>query len=207
MLLVIDHHDSFTWNLVHTLAKALGHPAEVMVRESDGLTVAGVRALAPRAIVLSPGPGRPEAAKVSIEIVKKLAGHVPMLGVCLGHQVICSAFGARVSHAPQVYHGRVSPVHHDGSELFRGVPSPFRAARYHSLVVDAGTLPAELEACALADTGELMAVRHRALPLWSLQFHPESFLTEYGQQIVQTFIEQLPVDSPWRDGASSFART
>jgi len=174
-----------------------------MVRESDTLTVEAVCALTPTAIVLSPGPGRPEDALTSLEIVKRLAGRVPMLGVCLGHQVICSAFGARVSHAPRVYHGRTSLVHHQGTGLFRAVPSPFRAARYHSLVVEVATLPDELEVCAVADTGELMAVRHRTLPIWSLQFHPESFLTEHGLQIVQAFVDQLPVHSPATRRASS----
>jgi anthranilate synthase/aminodeoxychorismate synthase-like glutamine amidotransferase len=204
MLLVIDHHDSFTWNLVHALGRALSRAHEVLVCQSDTLSVEMVRALAPVGVVLSPGPGRPEEARTSLEIVRKLAGELPMLGVCLGHQVLCAAYAAKVRHAPTVYHGRVSAIHHDGQALFANVPSPFRAARYHSLVVDPNTLPGELVASAFADSGELMAVRHRSLPLWSLQFHPESFLTEHGQRIVQTFVDQLPLDSPSSMRTSSF---
>lgn len=205
MLLVIDHHDSFTWNLVHALAMANGQPEQVLVRESDDLTVAQVRELAPDAIVLSPGPGRPEDARLSLEIVRQLAGIIPMLGVCLGHQVICTAFGAQVGHAPQVFHGRVSLIHHDGEPPFRGIPSPFRGARYHSLVVDRESLPDELVPCATAESGELMAVRHRELPLWSVQFHPESFLTDHGQKMVQGFVDLVSVGSPFPRRPTSFA--
>lgn len=202
MLLVIDHRDSFTWNLVHTLGR-FAH--DVVVRESEELSVAVVRALKPRGIVFSPGPGRPEEARVSLRVVEALAGDVPMLGVCLGHQLICSAFAARVVHAAEVCHGRASSIHHDGSGLFDGIPSPFRAARYHSLVVDRETLPRELHAQAHSESGELMAVRHAALPIAGVQFHPESFLTEHGARLVQNFVTSLVDDSLLEGSAARFS--
>lgn len=186
MLLIIDHRDSFTWNLVHALGAA---GAEVQVIDSEAATLASVRALRPLGLVLSPGPGHPDAAAGSIALVRTLAGELPILGVCLGHQVICAAWGARVLHAPHVFHGRTSALRHDGSALFAGVPSPFRAARYHSLAVAPESLPAELAATAWAESGELMGVRHVALPLWSVQFHPESFLTDHGASIMRNFVE------------------
>jgi anthranilate synthase/aminodeoxychorismate synthase-like glutamine amidotransferase len=188
MLLVIDHRDSFTWNLVHVLG-CWGESVEVV--QSDEMTAESVRSRGPRALVLSAGPGHPEEAQQSLALVRALWPELPILGVCLGHQILCSAFGARVTHASEVRHGRVSMVHHDGSELFAGLPSPLRAARYHSLVVDAASLPECLVASAFADTGELMAVRHRTLPLYSVQFHPESFLTEHGKQIAQAFVQRV----------------
>jgi anthranilate synthase/aminodeoxychorismate synthase-like glutamine amidotransferase len=185
MLLIIDHRDSFTWNLVHALGMV---GAQVQVVDSESVTPASVRALRPAGLVLSPGPGHPSAALRSIAAVRALAGELPILGVCLGHQVICAAWGARVAHAASVFHGRTSSVRHDGSALFAGLPTPFRAARYHSLAVVPESLPAELVATAWAETGELMAVRHATLPLWSVQFHPESFLTEHGGAIVRNFV-------------------
>jgi anthranilate synthase component 2 len=186
MLLIIDHRDSFTWNLVHALGAA---GSQVQVLDSEAATLASVRALRPSGLVLSPGPGHPSAAVGSMALVKTLAGELPILGVCLGHQVICAAWGARVVHAPNVFHGRTSALRHDGSALFAGLPSPFRAARYHSLAVAPDSLPAPLAATAWADSGELMGVRHITLPLWSVQFHPESFLTEHGAAIVRNFVE------------------
>jgi anthranilate synthase component 2 len=186
MLLIIDHRDSFTWNLVHALGAA---GAQVQVVDSEAATPASVRALRPRGLVLSPGPGHPSAAAGSMALVKTLAGELPILGVCLGHQVICAAWGARVVHAPDVFHGRTSALRHDGSALFAGLPSPFRAARYHSLAVAPDSLPAQLAATAWAENGELMGARHATLPLWSVQFHPESFLTEHGAVIVGNFVE------------------
>jgi anthranilate synthase/aminodeoxychorismate synthase-like glutamine amidotransferase len=186
MLLVVDHRDSFTWNLVHALG-VWGEPVEVL--QSEEITTESVRSLRPSGVLLSAGPGRPEAALPTISLVKALAGELPMLGICLGHQILCHAFGARIVHAPEVRHGRVSAIHHDGSGLFMGLPSPLPAARYHSLVVDGASLPACLVANAYAETGELMGVRHREWPLWSVQFHPESFLTPHGRQLTHAFVQ------------------
>jgi anthranilate synthase/aminodeoxychorismate synthase-like glutamine amidotransferase len=193
VILVVDNHDSFTWNLVHCLAAA---GDQVVVVESDAVRCEDVLALAPRGVVLSPGPGRPEDAGVSLELVQRVSGRVPLFGVCLGHQVICAAFGARVVHAPRLMHGRTSPVQHDGRGVFRGLPSPLEVARYHSLIVEAASLPAELEATAFTSEGELMAVRHRQLAIESVQFHPESFLTERGRELVARWVEGLPAESP-----------
>lgn len=185
MLLVLDNHDSFTFNLVQALG-ALG--AELTVRTSDALTLTQVQAMQPAAILISPGPGRPQDAGVSTEVVRNLGPTVPILGVCLGHQVICEALGARVVHAPRLLHGRTSEVVHDARGVFSELPSPLTAARYHSLVVDESTLPDCLEPCAWADSGELMAVRHRVWPMHGVQFHPESFLTELGPRLLANFL-------------------
>ncbi len=185
MILVLDNHDSFTFNLVQGLG-ALG--ARVSVVESDAISLVQIRALSPEAILISPGPGRPSAAGVCMEVVRELGAVIPTLGVCLGHQVICAALGARVIHAPRLWHGRTSLVRHDGRDLFDGVSNPFRAARYHSLVVDVESLPASLEPCAFAESGELMAVRHRTWPMLGVQFHPESFLTEQGTHLLANFL-------------------
>jgi anthranilate synthase/aminodeoxychorismate synthase-like glutamine amidotransferase len=186
MLLVIDHRDSFTWNLVHALG-CWGEPVEVV--QGEEMTAESVRNLAPRGLLLSAGPGRPEEAQPTLALVRELHRELPMLGICLGHQILCHAFGARVVHAPEVRHGRTSLIHHDGSGVFAGLPSPIPAARYHSLVVDVTSLPASLVPNAFAETGELMGVRHRELPLWSVQFHPESFLTPHGKQLTRAFVE------------------
>ena len=193
MILVVDHHDSFTWNLVHSLART---GAPITVAQADALTLQEVEALAPRGIVLSPGPGRPEDALLARALVHRFAGRVPLLGVCLGHQVLCLAFGARVVHAPRLMHGRVSAIAHDGLGLFTGLPSPLVVARYHSLVVDPASLPGELAASAMSDAGELMAVRHRAYDVEGVQFHPESFLTEHGQALVARWVERVSSESP-----------
>jgi anthranilate synthase/aminodeoxychorismate synthase-like glutamine amidotransferase len=188
MLLVIDHRDSFTWNLVHLLG---GWGQAVRVVQSTEMTAERVRALAPNGLVLSAGPGHPDEAQSTLELVRALGSELPMLGVCLGHQILCRAFGAHVTPAPEVRHGRVSLVQHDGSKLFAGLPSPLRAARYHSWLVAAESLPDCLLASAFADTGELMAVRHRDLPLYSVQFHPESFLTPEGPRMAQAFVQRI----------------
>lgn len=189
MLLVVDNHDSFTWNLVHALA---GFARDVSVVQCDEVTLDDVRRAAPRAIVLTPGPGRPEHAGIALAIVRELAAEVPLLGVCLGHQVICAAFGAAVVYAPRLMHGRTSRVRHDGRGLFEGLPSPLEVARYHSLIVDAHSLPAELAPSAFSEQGELMAVRHVRLPIESVQFHPESFLTQHGLAMIERFVTRLP---------------
>lgn len=188
MLLVVDNHDSFTWNLVHALAR---YADDVSVVQCDEVTIEDVRSVAPRAIVLTPGPGRPEQAGIGVALVRALAGELPLLGVCLGHQIICAAYGARVVHAPRLMHGRTSSITHDGRGLFEDLPSPLEVARYHSLLVDADSLPPALRATAFSEQGELMAVRHTSLPIESVQFHPESFMTEHGLRMIARFVERL----------------
>lgn len=199
MLLVVDNHDSFTWNLVHALGRFF---CDLSVAQCDEISVAQVRRMAPMAIVLTPGPGRPEHAGIGIELVRELGSEVPLLGVCLGHQVICAAFGARVVHAPRLMHGRTSLIEHDGDGVFRGLPSPLCVARYHSLLVDVATLPSVLKPTASTSEGELMAVRHVSLPIESVQFHPESFMTEHGLAMIQCFHEQVVARSETRTGST-----
>ncbi|MDB4975755.1 MAG: anthranilate/aminodeoxychorismate synthase component [Myxococcaceae bacterium] len=189
MLLVVDNHDSFTWNLVHSVAR---FAPDVRVVQCDEVSVEEILRLEPRGIVLTPGPGRPEAAGVSMSIVRALGARVPLFGVCLGHQVICAALGAQVVHADRLMHGRTSIIEHDGQGVFEGLPRRLSVARYHSLIVRPESLPPELVASAFTEQGELMAVRHRSWPLESVQFHPESFMSEGGQAMVQRFVERLP---------------
>ena len=184
MLLLIDNYDSFTYNLAHLFGE-LG--TEVLVRRNDAITVEEAEALAPSHVVISPGPGRPEAAGVSEEIVRAFAGRVPVLGVCLGHQAIVTVFGGEVGAARTLVHGKSTEVSHDGSGLFAGLPEPFEAGRYHSLA--ATTVPDVLEVSATAVDGEVMAVRHRELPVDGVQFHPESVLTPVGRQLAKNFLE------------------
>jgi anthranilate synthase component II len=186
MLLLIDNYDSFTYNLAQYLGE-LG--AEVRVERNDALTVADVEALAPRRIVISPGPCTPNEAGISLELIEKLAGKFPILGVCLGHQAIGQAFGGRVVRAPRVMHGKTSPIVHDGSLLFRGIPSPMQATRYHSLVVAPEDLPPSLKVTARTAEGEIMALAHASLPVWGVQFHPESILTTDGKHLLGNFLE------------------
>ena len=188
MLLVLDNHDSFTWNLVHALGQFV---PQWEVVQGDEITLQGVLQRRPRGLVLTPGPGRPEQAGVGIEVVRALAGKVPIFGVCLGHQIICAAFGAHVVHAPRLMHGRTSHVTHDGQGVFAGLPNPLRLARYHSLIVAPETLPRELVASAFSERGELMAVRHASLPIESVQFHPESFLSECGLRMIERFAARV----------------
>ena len=186
MLLLIDNYDSFTYNLVQAFG-ALGMPPEV--HRHDRITVDDVRRARPERIVISPGPGRPADAGVSGAVIDALAGEVPILGVCLGHQCVAEAFGGRIVGARRLVHGKTSPIRHDGRGLFRGLPDPFLAARYHSLAVDPEGLPDPLEACAWSEDGEIMGLRHRSLPLAGVQFHPESFLTPEGGRLLQNFLE------------------
>ncbi|HEX5385404.1 MAG TPA: aminodeoxychorismate/anthranilate synthase component II [Gemmatimonadales bacterium] len=190
MLLVLDNYDSFTYNLVQ-YAGELG--AEPLVYRNDQITPEAVLALAPAAILISPGPRTPAEAGISVPLVRAAAGRVPLLGVCLGHQAIGEAFGGRVVRADRLMHGKTTDVVHDGRTLFARVPSPLTVMRYHSLVVAADGLPAELEITAWSSDRpagtEIMALRHRALPVWGVQFHPESVGTAYGKQILQNFFE------------------
>ena len=186
MVLVIDNYDSFTYNLVQYLGE-LG--AQVVVRRNDQTSVGEVSDLSPERILISPGPGRPEDAGVTIAIVRELGGHVPILGVCLGHQAIGTAFGGQVVRARRPMHGKTSPIEHDGTGVMRGLGSPFTACRYHSLVVADEQWPAQLAVTARAcDDGAVMGLRHRDRPIHGVQFHPESILTESGRQILRNFL-------------------
>jgi anthranilate synthase component II len=185
---VLDNYDSFTYNLVQYLAE-LGETVEVV--RNDALTVDALAARAPRALVVSPGPGRPEDAGISMAAMRALAPTTPMLGVCLGHQCLGAAFGAAVVRAPVPVHGKTSPIRHRGDPLFAGLPNPFEATRYHSLVVDAGSVPADLEVTAHTDDGLVMALRHRRWPAYGVQFHPESIATAQGRKILANFLSTL----------------
>ena len=189
MVLVLDNYDSFTYNLVQYLAE---QGAQVEVRRNDEVTAAEVEAMRPERIVVSPGPCTPKEAGISVELIRRMAGRVPLLGVCLGHQAIGAAFGGKVVRARNLMHGKTSAVHHDGKVLFRGLPSPFTATRYHSLIIESGSLPKELEVTARAQDADgtevIMGVRHRKLPVEGVQFHPESILTEHGKAILANFL-------------------
>jgi anthranilate synthase/aminodeoxychorismate synthase-like glutamine amidotransferase len=185
MILVIDNYDSFTYNLVQYLGE-LG--ADLAVRRNDAVTLGEIRAMAPSHIVISPGPGTPRNGGVSLDVIREFHAMTPILGVCLGHQCIATAFGGRIDRAPRLMHGKTSPIYHDGGGILAGVPSPFTATRYHSLVVYE-PLPECLEIAATTAEGEVMALRHRSAPLTGLQFHPESILTEHGKQILGNFLQ------------------
>lgn len=185
MLLMIDNYDSFTFNIVQYLGQ-LGE--EVRVVRNDEISVAGIADLRPDRIVVSPGPCSPEEAGISVAAIREYAGKIPLLGVCLGHQSIGAAFGGRVVRSVSLMHGKTSPIHHDGKELFVGLPNPFNATRYHSLVVERNSLPDCLEVTAWVENGEIMGMRHCDLPVWGVQFHPESILTEGGMQLLDNFL-------------------
>ena len=187
MLLMIDNYDSFTYNLVQYLGE-LGE--EVRVVRNDEVTVDDIARLAPARIVISPGPCTPNEAGVSLPAIGRFAGKIPILGVCLGHQAIGQAFGGRVVHAKTLMHGKVSPIHHAGKGVFRGLPSPFNATRYHSLAIERESCPADLEITAWTDDGEIMGVRHRSMAVEGVQFHPESILTEHGHALLRNFLTQ-----------------
>jgi anthranilate synthase component 2 len=186
-VLLVDNYDSFTYNLVQELGE-LG--AEPVVYRNDAIDVAGIRAAGPDAIVISPGPGRPEHSGISVDVVRELAGEIPLLGVCLGHQCIGQAFGAAIVAAPELMHGKTSAVFHTGVGVLDGLPNPFEATRYHSLVVDRSTLPVELEVTAETADGVVMGLRHRDLPVEGVQFHPESILTTDGPRLLENFLAQ-----------------
>ncbi len=190
MLLMIDNYDSFTYNLVQYLGE-LG--AETRVFRNDAITVAQVAELAPERIIISPGPCTPSEAGISVDLIREYAGRLPILGVCLGHQSIGQAFGARIIHAREVMHGKLSPVHHFQSGLFRDLPTPFQATRYHSLVIERESLPACLEITAWTedeqgDLDEIMGVRHTSCFVEGVQFHPESILTDHGHRLLKNFL-------------------
>jgi 4-amino-4-deoxychorismate synthase (2-amino-4-deoxychorismate-forming) component II len=184
-ILMIDNYDSFTYNLVQYLGE-LG--AELEVRRNDAIDVAGVRAMAPQAIVISPGPCTPKEAGVSVPLLREMAGELPMLGVCLGHQCIGEAFGASVVRAGRLMHGKTSPILHDGKTIFAGLPKPFDAMRYHSLLVAADSIPPCLEVSARTAEGEVMGLRHRTLGVEGIQFHPESIGTPEGKRLLANFL-------------------
>jgi len=183
MILVIDNYDSFTYNLVQLLSEL----EAVEVVRNDAVSLEDIEAAKPSHIVISPGPGRPEDAGICEAAIKSFCSRIPILGVCLGHQCIAQAFGGRVRRARKVFHGKTSLIYHDGVGVFCGLPSPFKATRYHSLEVDESSVPEELRVAAWTDEGEVMAIRHKNFPLWGLQFHPESFLTEVGTEILKNF--------------------
>ena len=185
MLLVIDNYDSFTYNLVQYLLE-LGQ--EVVVRRNDKVTVAEVEQMGPSAVVISPGPCTPNEAGVSMELIRRMAPRTPILGVCLGHQCIGQAFGGRVVRAPTLMHGKTSQIFHDGKTIFRDLPLPFEATRYHSLIVERESLPDSLEVCAETRDGIVMGVRHREFPVHGVQFHPESILTAAGKDLLRNFV-------------------
>lgn len=186
MILVIDNYDSFTYNLVQYLGE-MGR--ELVVRRNDRITLAEADALRPDSIVISPGPCTPREAGISNDIIEHFAGRVPILGVCLGHQCIGHVFGARIVRANRLMHGKTSMIHHDGRAVYRGLSSPFRAVRYHSLIVDRASVPGSLEITAESEIGEIMGIRHRDYPVEGVQFHPESVLTDVGKDLLRNFLE------------------
>jgi anthranilate synthase/aminodeoxychorismate synthase-like glutamine amidotransferase len=189
MILMIDNYDSFTYNLVQYLGE-LG--ADVRVYRNDQITVAEIQRLAPTKIVISPGPCTPTEAGISCDVIREFGGRVPLLGVCLGHQCIGEVFGGEIVRAPALFHGKTSMIYHDDKTIFRGLPRPFEATRYHSLVIRRETLPDCLELSAETDDGVIMGVRHRELLVEGVQFHPESILTREGKQLLANFLSQAP---------------
>lgn len=186
MILLIDNYDSFTYNLVQYLGE-LG--AEILVKRNDEVTLEDVENYAPERIVISPGPCTPNEAGISVDLIRSFAQNIPILGVCLGHQAIGAAYGGEVVRAPYVMHGKTSEIHHDGKTIYAGLPDPFTATRYHSLIVKRETLPGELVVTAETDDGVIMGVRHREYPLEGVQFHPESILTTVGKDLLRNFLK------------------
>ncbi|MGA0368980.1 MAG: anthranilate synthase component II [Kiritimatiellia bacterium] len=186
MILVIDNYDSFTYNLVQYLG-ILG--AEVEVRRNDEIDIAGIEALRPERLLISPGPCSPAEAGISVEVITHFAGKLPVFGVCLGHQSIGHAFGGKVIRADRLMHGKTSPIHHDGTSVFQNMPNPFDATRYHSLIVEKASLPDCLRVTAWTAEGEIMGLAHKELPVFGVQFHPESVLTQEGMTLMKNFLE------------------
>lgn len=184
-ILVIDNYDSFTYNLVQLLGKS---DHEIIVRRNDRISVRGVAGLRASKILLSPGPGRPENSNVTIDILRELAGEIPVLGVCLGHQAIGHVFGGRIVRAPELMHGKVSPIKHDNRTIFRNLPQNFTATRYHSLIIERTSLPGCMEISSETEDGTIMGIRHRDFQIEGIQFHPESILTEKGNQIIRNWL-------------------
>jgi para-aminobenzoate synthetase component II len=189
MILVIDNYDSFTYNLVQYLGE-LG--AVVRVHRNDEISVERVGELAPEGVLISPGPGNPDEAGITLPLIARYAGKIPLFGVCLGHQAIGQAFGGKVVRAPRLMHGRTSPILHEGQGVFAGLPNPFTATRYHSLIVDRASIGPDLQITAWTAEGEVMGLRHRTLAVEGVQFHPESFLTEHGHAMLRNFLARLP---------------
>jgi len=185
MILMIDNYDSFTYNLVHYLAE-LGE--EIVVHRNDKITLEEVGALNPEMIVISPGPRTPKEAGISVDVIKALAGRMPILGVCLGHQSVAYAFGADIVRAQRLLHGKTSRIHHDGKGIYKNIPDPFEATRYHSLIIDRPTLPDSFEITAWTDQNEIMGIRHKELPIVGVQYHPESILTKCGKDLLRNFV-------------------
>jgi anthranilate synthase/aminodeoxychorismate synthase-like glutamine amidotransferase len=185
VILMVDNYDSFTWNLVQDL-EAMG--ADVEVARNDAIDCDAVQRMRPRAIVISPGPGTPTEAGVSMEIIRRFSGTVPILGVCLGHQAIAAVFGGRIVRAPSLVHGKTSPIRHDGRTIFAGLPDPIEATRYHSLTVAPESVPEALAVSAATDDGVIMGLRHRSHPTEGVQFHPESILTTRGRDLLANFL-------------------
>jgi len=188
VILVIDNYDSFTYNLVQYLGELAGG-IELAVFRNDEITPDAVIALAPQRIVLSPGPGTPDSAGICLDLVRRLQGSVPLLGVCLGHQVIGQAYGGEIIAAKNIMHGKVSSVTHNGMDIFKGLNDGFKAARYHSLVVNPANIPASLAVTATSEDNEIMGLKHSDYPTWGIQFHPESILTEDGKKIIDNFLK------------------
>jgi anthranilate synthase/aminodeoxychorismate synthase-like glutamine amidotransferase len=189
MILLIDNYDSFTYNLVQRLGE-IDPNIELRVMRNDQVTIAEIEAAQPSHLIISPGPCTPAEAGISNEVVRRFAPTVPLLGVCLGHQCIGDALGGRIVRAGRIMHGKTSWIHHDGKGIYRGIVNPFEATRYHSLVIEPGSLPAELEVVAWTDQNEIMGVRHKEYPLEGVQYHPESFLTVEGINLLKNFLNQ-----------------
>ncbi len=184
-VLVIDNYDSFVYNLVQYLGEL---NAEPLVKRHDAITIDEVENISPDALLISPGPGNPKQAGISVDLIKWAAGKIPVLGICLGHQCIGEAWGGKIIHAPRVMHGKTSLISHNETGLFKDIKSPFKATRYHSLIVDPNSFPNELEITAKTDDGLIMGLRHRELEIYGLQFHPESVLTSYGHKLIENFL-------------------